>query len=431
MEKICVFWFRRDLRLQDNTGLFYACQNEENVLPLFIFDTTILEELEDRKDPRVTFIYQQLGLIHKELKKRGASLMVKKGKPLDIFKQLSKDYKISSVYTNRDYEPYAMERDQEVARFLKSQKVIFFDFKDQVIFEKDEILNESGSFYKVYTPYKNAWLKKFKSNPPQILKTNYKSLYQTSAFEMPSLADLGFEETDIKLPPQKLDKTLIKDYDQNRDFPAMDQTSKLGIHLRFGTISIRYLALEVAELNEVFLSELIWREFFMMILYHHPRLVKQSFKSQYDRIPWRNNEDEFEKWCQGKTGYPIVDAGMRELNATGHMHNRVRMIVASFLTKHLLIDWRWGEAYFAKKLLDYELASNNGNWQWAAGTGTDAQPYFRIFNPSSQIKKFDKDHKYIKKWVKEFGTDSYPEPIVDHKKARERALKTYKAALES
>ncbi|WP_186757509.1 cryptochrome/photolyase family protein [Echinicola salinicaeni] len=431
MEKVCIFWFRRDLRLEDNTGMFYACQNECNVLPLFIFDTTILDELEDKKDARVTFIHQQLISINEQLKKKGASLMVKHGKPLDIFKKLSKEYEISSVYTNRDYEPYALERDQAIEKYLKSHKIDFLDFKDQVIFEKDEILNESGKFYKVYTPYKNAWLKKFRSNPPQILTTDFNHLYQTPAFEIPSLHDIGFKETDIKLPPLKIDKALVKTYDQNRDFPAQDQTSKLGIHLRFGTISVRSLALEVAELNDVFLSELIWREFFMMILFHNPQVIDQSFKSQYDKIPWRNNEAEFGKWCQGKTGYPIVDAGMRELNTTGHMHNRVRMIVASFLTKHLLIDWRWGEAYFAKKLLDYELASNNGNWQWAAGTGTDAQPYFRIFNPSSQIKKFDKDLEYIKKWVKEFGSDSYPEPIVDHKKARERALKTYKSALES
>ncbi|WP_215223199.1 cryptochrome/photolyase family protein [Echinicola shivajiensis] len=431
MEKVCIFWFRRDLRLEDNTGLFYACQNETNVLPIFIFDTSILDELEDKKDARVTFIHQHLISINEQLIIKGASLKIKIGNPLDVFKELSREFKISSVYTNRDYEPYAIKRDQEVETYLKSLKIDFLDFKDQVIFEKDEVLNESGNFYKVYTPYKNAWLKKFRSNPPQVLKANFKHLYQTTPFEIPSLSDIGFEETDINLPTLEVDQNLIKSYDQDRDFPAKDRTSKLGIHLRFGTVSVRSLALEVAELNEVFLSELIWREFFMMILFHNPQVVDQSFKTQYDKIPWRNNEEEFKKWCQGKTGYPIVDAGMRELNTTGHMHNRVRMIVASFLTKHLLIDWRWGEAYFAKKLLDYELASNNGNWQWAAGTGTDAQPYFRIFNPSSQIKKFDKDLKYIKKWVKEFGSDNYPEPMVDHKQARERALKTYKSALES
>ncbi|GAB3647412.1 deoxyribodipyrimidine photo-lyase [Echinicola sediminis] len=431
MEKITICWLRRDLRLEDNTALHYACQNEKQVLPLFIFDTDILDELEDKEDARVTFIHGQLKHLQEKLVKKGASLLVKKGKPLEVFKDLSKQFDIEAVYTNRDYEPYAISRDKEVSKFLKGKDIGFYDFKDQVIYEKDEILTESGSHYKVYTAYKNSWLEKFKKNQPELLTTDFKKLYRTDPFELPSLEEIGFAPTSIPLPPLEVDKELIKDYDQHRDFPAVDKTTHLGIHLRFGTLSVRKLALEVAELNQTFLSELIWREFFMMILYHKPQVVDQAFKSQYDNIPWRNKEEEFNSWCEGKTGYPIVDAGMRQLNQTGYMHNRVRMVVASFLTKHLLIDWRWGEAYFAKKLLDYELASNNGNWQWAASTGTDAQPYFRIFNPASQIKKFDKDLKYVKKWVEEYGTDEYPSPIVEHKAARERALKTYKSALES
>ncbi|WP_200975941.1 deoxyribodipyrimidine photo-lyase [Echinicola sp. 20G] len=429
-EKITLYWMRRDLRLEDNTALYYACQNEENVLPVFIFDSQILNELEDKKDARVEFILQELKKVNQSLQEKGSTILTRVGKPVEVFKTLIEQYNVQNVYTNRDYEPYAISRDKAVEKLLKDQKIDFFDFKDQVIFEKDEILNESGSFYKVYTPYKNTWLQKFNANPPSLHQINYKKLYQTDHQNLPELNELGFEATDIQLPALEIDKELIKTYDQNRDIPALDHTSRLGIHLRFGTVSVRQLALEVKKLNEVFLSELIWREFFMMILYHNPQVIDESFKSKYDQIPWRNNEEEFSKWCEGQTGYPIVDAGMRELNQTGHMHNRVRMIVASFLTKHLLIDWRWGEAYFAKKLLDYELASNNGNWQWAAGTGTDAQPYFRIFNPSSQVKKFDKDLKYIKKWVKEYGSDQYPDPIVDHKMARERALKTYKSALE-
>lgn len=426
MKKITLFWMRRDLRLEDNTALFYACQQENNVLPLFIFDTTILEELDDKKDARVAFIHQRLQQLKEALEAKGFSIWVKTGKPLEIFKQLVDENDIAAVYCNRDYEPYAISRDKAVNAFLKEKGIDFLDFKDQVIFEKDEILNESGDFYKVYTPYKNAWLKKFKAAPPTPLTPDLKRLHQSSPADFPSLRNLGFDETNISFPPLDIDKPLIRQYDNMRDFPAEDKTSHLGIHLRFGTLSIRKLALEAEKLNATFLSELVWREFFMMILYHHPQVVTESFKKKYDNIPWRNNEEEFNKWCAGKTGYPIVDAGMRELNTTGYMHNRVRMITASFLTKHLLIDWRWGEAYFAKKLLDYELASNNGNWQWAAGTGTDAQPYFRIFNPASQVKKFDKDLAYIKKWVPEYGTDQYPAPMIDHKLARERALETYK-----
>jgi deoxyribodipyrimidine photo-lyase len=336
------------------------------------------------------------------------------------------------VYTNRDYEPYAKKRDAEVADYLQQQGIDFYDFKDQVIFETDEITTDKGDFYKVFTPYSKRWLQKFEKTQitPVKLDGRKQAFFQTKPLPLPSLRAIGFEASRIKLPSPEVDDTRIRNYDQTRNFPAKAGTSRLGIHLRFGTISIRKLALEAASLNETFLNELIWREFYMMILYHNPQVVDKAFKPAYDRIPWRNDEKEFSCWCEGKTGYPLVDAGMRELNTTGYMHNRVRMVTASFLTKHLLVDWRWGEAYFAKKLLDYELSSNNGGWQWAAGTGTDAQPYFRIFNPASQLEKFDKDLRYVKTWVPEYGTDRYPEPIVDHKMARERALAVFKEALD-
>ncbi|MDX5339277.1 MAG: DNA photolyase family protein [Cyclobacteriaceae bacterium] len=432
MDKITLFWFRRDLRLEDNTGLFYALQQEKNVLPLFIFDTNILDKLEDKADARVEFILDQLQSLKQKLEEKGGSLLIKQGKPEEIYPKLIEEYQIHSVYTNRDYEPYAKERDQKIEKFLQSKNIEFFTFKDQVIFEPGEILNGSGEFYKVFTPFSKVWLEKFKESKIQVLQDpNWKNLHATKPLPDFSLEKLGFETTDIKIPSKMADEDIIQHYDKTRNFPAKENgTSRLGIHLRFGTISIRKLALKASELNETYLNELIWREFYQMILAYNPQVVDKAFKPAYDAIPWRNNEKEFKAWCEGKTGYPIVDAGMRELNATGYMHNRVRMIVASFLTKHLLIDWRWGEAYFAAKLLDYDLAANNGGWQWAAGTGTDAQPYFRIFNPESQTEKFDKELKYIKKWVPEFDTKDYPKTIVDHKFARERALDTYKKALD-
>jgi deoxyribodipyrimidine photo-lyase len=433
MKKISLFWFRRDLRLEDNTGLYYAFNQEKNVLPLFIFDREILDKLEERNDARVTFLHARIQEIQEQLKEYGSSVLVKYGKPVAVWKELLEDYSIENVYTNRDYEPYAKKRDGEVKSLLEGKGIQFLDFKDQVIFEKDEILNGSGDFYKVFTPYSKVWLDKFKQGPPQTVQLDKRknNFLQVEPFSVPTLEEMGFEKSNIKVPPLEVDKTLIQKYDKVRNFPAIQGTTRLGIHLRFGTISVRKLALEAARLNDTYLNELIWREFYMMILYHNPQVVDKAFKPQYDQIPWRREEDDFKKWCEGKTGYPIVDAGMRELDATGYMHNRVRMIVASFLTKHLLIDWRWGEAHFAKKLLDFELSSNNGGWQWAAGTGTDAQPYFRVFNPESQTEKFDKELKYIKKWVPEYGTEDYPKPMVDHKFARERAIETYKKALNS
>lgn len=431
MEKITLFWFRRDLRLEDNTGLFYAFQQEKNILPLFIFDRNILDKLEDKADGRVEFIHTQLAEIKANLEQKGGSLLVRFGKPEEVYQELLKEFDIQAVYTNRDYEPYAKERDTKIEALLMEREVPFLSFKDQVIFEPGEILNGSGEFYKVFTPFSRNWLDKFKQTRFQLLKNPvWKNLFQISPLSMPSLEELGFEKTNLQIPPKITDEELISHYDQTRNFPAQRGTTRLGIHLRFGTISVRQLAQVAARLNETYLNELIWREFYMMILAFNPQVVDKAFKPAYDKIPWRNNPEEFQAWCEGKTGYPIVDAGMRELNQTGYMHNRVRMIVASFLTKHLLIDWRWGEAYFAKKLLDFDLSANNGGWQWAAGTGTDAQPYFRVFNPDSQTEKFDKELKYIKKWIPELGTIKYPKPIVDHKFARARAIDTYKKALE-
>jgi deoxyribodipyrimidine photo-lyase len=431
MEKITLFWFRRDLRLEDNTGLFYALQQEKNVLPLFIFDRNILDKLEEKSDARVEFIHSQLTEIKSQLEQKGSTLLVRYGKPEEVYSRLLAEYEIQAVYTNRDYEPYAKERDAAIETLLKEKRATFLSFKDQVIFEPGEILNGSGEFYKVFTPFSRNWLDKYRQTKIQALESaNWKNLLHSSPFPMISLEEMGFKKTGLPIPPKVTDEALISHYDQTRNFPALAGTTRLGIHLRFGTISVRKLAQVAARLNETYLNELIWREFYMMILAFNPQVVEKAFKPAYDRIPWRNNPEEFWAWCEGKTGYPIVDAGMRELNATGYMHNRVRMIVASFLTKHLLIDWRWGESYFAKKLLDFELASNNGGWQWAAGTGTDAQPYFRVFNPDSQTEKFDKELKYIRKWIPELGTNSYPKPIVDHKFARTRALDTYKKALE-
>lgn len=426
-----IFWFRRDLRFNDNIGLFHALNEKEEVLPLFIFDSKILNEL-PKDDARVQFIHEQLENMQKQLEKKAKSLAIFLGDPKKIFQKLIEENKIKTVYTNHDYEPYARKRDKEVYQLFKEHDITFKTSKDQVIFEKDEVVKDDGTPYVVYTPYSKKWKEKLQNTKltqyksedklDQIVKHNYPFL---------SLEDIGFKPTKIKLPEYNVSEKLMSNYEETRNFPAIHGTSLLGIHLRFGTVSIREMVQKAQSVkNETFLKELIWREFFMQILWHFPKTTTESFKPKYDAIEWRNDEKQFQKWCEGKTGYPFVDAGMRELNATGHMHNRVRMIVASFLCKHLLIDWRWGETYFAQKLLDYEQASNVGNWQWAAGSGVDAAPYFRIFNPTEQIKKFDKDLKYIKKWIPELETSKYPEPIVDHKEARERCLKVYKKALD-
>jgi len=439
-QSVTLFWFRRDLRLEDNAGLYRALTQGQNVQPVFIFDTNILSHLNDKKDARVAFLHSTVSLLKKELIELGSDLLVYYGNPIDIIDNLVKTKNIIAVYTNHDFGAYPTHRDTEVNSLLEKNNIVFKTYKDHVIFEKDEVVKDDGKPYTVFTPYKKKWLAKltaksldgsssyyFKSYPTEkyfekFLKTNRPS-------ESITLQKMGFDTTDIFIPAAEVSTTIIKKYDEQRDFPAIDGTSRLGIHFRFGTISIRKKARKAIDLNATYLSELIWRDFYAQILYHFPHVEKNSFRPEYDQIKWRNNEEEFKAWQEGKTGYPIVDAGMRELMHTGHMHNRVRMIAASFLTKHLLIDWRWGEAWFAEKLLDFDLASNNGGWQWAAGCGTDAAPYFRIFSPDAQTQKFDKNLQYIKKWVPELSTSKYPKPIVDHKLARERCLQTYKEGL--
>ena len=422
-----IFWFRRDLRLEDNTALTKALDQHKKVIPVFIFDANILEEL-PRDDARVSFIYKQLKNINEQLKEYNSGLVVRHGKPQNIWRELIREFKPRAIYFNKDYEPYAGKRDSKVREIAKQEGIEVHAFKDQVIFEEDEVLKPDGGNYTVFTPYKNRWLKEFEqAGLPEPSKTKFKNLAKTDT-EFPSLESINFKPSTIKVREYSLAK--LDNYARGRDLPAKDVTSYLSVHLRFGTVSIRDIVREVHKSFPVFLGELIWREFFMQILFHHPRVVSENFRQKYNGIEWRNNEQEFERWCRGETGYPMVDAGMRQLNQTGYMHNRVRMVTASFLCKHLLIDWRWGEAYFAKKLLDYELSSNNGNWQWAAGTGCDAAPYFRVFNPAEQQKKFDKSHNYVKKWIPELNSFDYPTPMIDHKFARERALKAYKKGIE-
>jgi deoxyribodipyrimidine photo-lyase len=428
---ISIFWFRRDLRLADNAGLYYALKQNENILPIFIFDEEILNKLEDKHDARVQFIHEQIVHLQKQLLVFESAIKVIIGKPIDIFNNLIKEYNVKNVYCNHDYEPYAIKRDQDIQDYLKIRNISFHTYKDQVIFEKDEVLKDDHKPYTVFTPYMRKWKSKlnaFYLNAYPTEKYFYHFL-KYKAFEMPTLEQIGFKSTNIKYPTINYNEQIIKQYAEQRDYPAINGTSKLSIHLRFGTLSIRKLVKIAQELNETWLNELIWREFYMMILFHFPHVVSKAFKPAYDNIPWSNNQAHFEAWCNGKTGYPIVDAGMNELNQSGFMHNRVRMIVASFLTKHLLIDWRWGEAYFAKKLLDFELSSNNGGWQWSASSGCDAAPYFRVFNPYEQTKKFDPQLKYIKRWIPNYDELTYMRPIIDHKYARERVLKTYKKAL--
>jgi len=425
-----VFWFRRDLRLDDNKGFFEALNGGLSVLPIFIFDKNILDEL-PKDDARVNFIHELIQKINAGLEEKGKSLAVFYGEPAAIFNRLAQENKIEKVFTNHDYEPYARQRDLAVFQVFKEHSIAFHTFKDQVIFEKSEVTKDDGLPYVVYTPYSRKWKENFK----KIKLENYPSetiLDKVADHSYPflNLEDIGFETSKIKVPAFDVSAALIRNYEVTRNFPALNKTSFLGAYLRFGAVSIRKMMQKaMQDKEETFWNELIWREFFMQILWHFPHTKNSSFRPKYDAIKWNNNEAEFKKWCEGKTGYPFVDAGMRELNATGHMHNRVRMIVASFLCKHLLIDWRWGETYFAQKLLDYEQSSNVGNWQWAAGCGVDAAPYFRIFNPTEQIKKFDKDLKYIKKWIPELEDFSYPSPIVDHKMARERCLRIYKEAV--
>jgi deoxyribodipyrimidine photo-lyase len=429
---VTIFWFRRDLRCFDNKGFFMALKDELPVIPLFIFDTNILNDLSDKYDKRVNFIYHRLHDLNSEFLKHGSSLLIRKGKPLDVFRNLLQEYDVQKVYTNHDYEPYAINRDKDVHKLLKENNAGFYSFKDQVIFEKSEITKDDGTPYSVYTPYSKAWKKQFTENDIQEYPCReYLHNLLNQKYDFPIMEETGFKPSFIDYPSAQPSQSVIEDYHKTRDFPAEEGTSRIGVHLRFGTVSPRQMIRLARKWNQTWLDELIWREFFMMILYHNPHVIEQEYKPKYRMIPWRKSESDFQRWKDGLTGYPIVDAGMRELSETGYMHNRVRMITASFLTKHLLIDWRLGEAWFAEKLLDYELASNNGNWQWAAGTGCDAAPYFRIFNPTTQVKKFDPQKKYILKWVPELNSSAYPKPIIPHKQARERALNTYKQALNN
>ncbi len=431
-EEIVLFWFRRDLRLEDNAGLYHALKSGKPVLPIFIFDSDILNKLDNKKDRRVEFIHLALADIKNKLEKQGSSLLVLSGTPIECYEKVLSDYNVSAVYTNHDYEPYAIKRDKAISDLLEKKKITLHTFKDQVIFEKNEVVKDDGLPYTVFTPYMRKWKSKLNSFYLRSYPTEkyFSRFISIKPLSMPSLHDIGFESSGEKLSIPPLDEQQIRKYDQQRNFPAINGTSRLSVHLRFGTVSIRQLATKAKEWNDQWLNELIWREFYMMILFHFPHVVNGAFKKQYDRIQWRNNEQEFDAWCRGETGYPIVDAGMRELNQTGFMHNRVRMIVASFLVKHLLIDWRWGEAYFAEKLIDFDLSANNGGWQWAASSGCDAAPYFRVFNPYEQTKRFDEKLQYIRKWVPEFEELTYPQPIVEHKFARDRVLMFYKKALD-
>lgn len=430
MKKSIIFWFRRDLRLNDNAGLYAALSSGLPVLPIFIFDTTILSQLPDRYDRRVDMIYQCLSAIKKELQKYNSDLLVFHGTPRDVFEQLTRQYAISAIYTNTDYEPYATQRDAEIKAYATRKHIDFVDCKDQVIFESHEVLSATGKPYTVYSHFAKTWKKQYTETHVQPFpsETLLKNCYPLASQSLITLEELGFQKTDYEYTPYHIPADIIANYHATRDIPSVQGTSRVSEHLRFGTVSIRHLVAYARTHNETWCNELIWREFFMAILHQNPQVVTHNFKKQYDALTWRNKEDEFAAWCAGKTGYPLVDAGMRELNTTGYMHNRVRMITASFLCKHLLIDWRWGEAYFAQKLTDYELSSNNGNWQWAASTGCDAVPYFRVFNPSTQQERFDPDKCYIQTWLPEYGTPDYPAPIVEHTMARKRVIEEFKKA---
>lgn len=428
--RVSIHWFRRDLRLADNHGLYRALTEHGDVLPLFIFDTNILDKLATRQDRRVDFIHRTLVDMDASLRERGSALHVAHGDPLDVWKKLLEHYEVTAVTANHDHEPYAEERDQAVRAFLEANGIAFRTFKDISIFERDEVLKDDGKPYTVFTPYARKWRALFDTRmaEPFPSEKHLGRLHKHKGTPLPSLSTIGFERTDLEVPPLEVSDELLRRYHDTRNLPAINGTSKMSTHLRFGTVSVRELVRRSLALSPTYLNELIWREFFMQILWHFPH-PERAFKPPYDNIPWQADEKAFRVWCEGRTGYPLVDAGMRELNATGLMHNRVRMVVASFLTKHLLLDWRWGEAYFATHLLDFELSSNNGGWQWASGSGCDAAPYFRVFNPTLQMERFDPQLNYVKNWVPEYGSANYAKPFVVHEVARKRAIETYKSAL--
>ena len=425
-----IFWFRRDLRLDDNHALFKALKSGYDVLPIFIFDSNITNKL-NQNDHRLNYINNVLDDLNKRLSENKKKIYTYKGDPVDIISKLTIKLKIKEIYFNKDYEPYARDRDDKIEKLCMANNVSYNSFKDHVIFEEDQIVKKDGTPYVVYTPYSKKWIEKFQSNQVDSYPSelNLDGLVDSDKIREVNYL-MNIEKNIINPKTYNLNKDLIDKYEETRNFPALDSTSRIGVNLRFGTVSTRKIVKTSSERpNNTFLKELIWREFFIQILWHFPHTAKKSFKDKYERIEWRNNMDDFKLWCDGKTGYPIVDAGMNQLNKTGFMHNRLRMVVGSFLCKHLLIDWRLGEKYFADKLFDYEQASNVGNWQWVAGCGVDAAPYFRIFNPEQQQKKFDKELQFIKKWIPNYDKDNYINKIVDHKFARERCLNTYKKAL--
>jgi deoxyribodipyrimidine photo-lyase len=428
-DEVVVFWFRRDLRLQDNAALSEALRSGQKVLPIYIYDENVPSFLSE-KDVKTTFINAQLHKMQLELKNSNAALSLAEGKAIDVFKEMMKQFKIHAVYVNREYEPNLIKRDQELFDFLTAQNIQFKTYKDQVLFERDEIVKADGLPYKIYTPYSKKWLEKLQHMNVSFFECSLEtSKLVQKKFYFPFSESSPVIDPKDSAWPYDLSQKTIDNYTDTRNFPSIAGTSKLSNHLRYGTVSVRSCIREAMKSSDItFLKELIWREFFTQALWHFPFSVFQNFKEKYNGIVWRNNTSEFEQWCRGETGYPIVDAGMRELNSTGFMHNRVRMITASFLCKHLLIDWRWGEAYFAEKLLDYDMALNVGNWQWVAGTGCDSAPYFRVFNPTEQLKKFDKEFLYVKKWVPEFQELTY-KPMVEHTMARKRCLETFKKGL--
>lgn len=462
-------WFRRDLRDFDHAALYHALKNTAQVYCAFVFDTEILDQLTDKEDRRVEFIWESVQELKTALVNKGGDLIVLHGKAKDEIPALARSLQIQAVFTNHDYEPTSIARDDHVATQLKNNNINFHHYKDQVIFEKDEVLSVAGKPYSVFTPYKNMWLKSvndFYLKPYPVddyIQHLAKSDIETSI----SLEDLGFERTNLmnmRLPTgMSGGATLFEDfaeriqrYKEARDFPSVKGVSYLSVHLRFGTVSIRHLARTALQIGgagaETWASELIWRDFYFQILHHNPRVADgKAYKSEFESLPFPNNAELFRAWCDGKTGYPLVDAAMRQLNTTGFMHNRLRMLAASFLVKDLLIDWRWGERYFAEKLIDFDLSANNGGWQWAASTGCDAQPWFRIFNPITQSERFDANGRFIRKYVTELIScndkeihapwlmsqqrqsaintiigQNYPLPIVDHAIQRALALSLYK-----
>lgn len=432
MDEYVIFWFRRDLRLEDNHGFYRALTSGYKVIPIFVFDPDILVEFSDKSNRQVGFIANALRRLNKEFLKLGTSFLIYHQKPEDVFLMLAKLYCIKGVYFNEDYEPKAIQRDLNIEKVLASNSIPVFKFTDQVIHRPGLILKPDHTPYTIYTPFSKQWKKAFTIDSCEKYpsETNLNMLASIQNVDTFDFNILNFK-TSLRGIDFDFPEEIIKNYHLTRDIPSLENgTTHIGIHLRFGTVSVRKIVSLATSLNEQFLNELIWREFFMHILFHFPHVVNGAFKPKYNAIEWRNNEEEFEAWCSGNTGIPMVDAGMRELNSTGFMHNRVRMVVASYLTKHLLIDWRWGEAYFAQHLIDFELASNNGNWQWAAGSGCDAAPYFRIFNPYRQQERFDPNFEYIKHWVPEFQSISYQKLLKnDLVNAKSRCLIAYKNAL--